>query len=138
MNYNKIKKFPKMRYFFTLSIVIFYILFGMWMHTDNSNPYVTGINWIPFISAFLILINNKWTDRILIFYHIFNFTSHLSFVIRRCRENFPTNTLQESYYWLIDMPSFRWDFAFWILQIGLIVYLITVEIKVYKNKKSLV
>ncbi len=138
MNENKIKKFLKPRYFFTVSIVIFYILFGMWMLTENSNPYVTGINWIPFISAFLILINNRWLDRVLIFYHTFNFASHLSYVIGRCQENFPINTLQESYYWLIDMHIFRWTLAFWILQISLIVYLIAVEIKVYKNKKTLV
>ena len=138
MNENKIKKFFKLRYFFTAFIIIFYILFGMWMRTENSNPYVTGINWIAFISAFLILINNRWSDRIVLFYHIFDFAKTLSYVISRCRENFPTNTLQESYYWLVDMSIFHWTIAFWILQISLIIYLIAVEIKVYKNKHSLV
>ena len=138
MNENKIKGFPKLRYFFMVFIVSFYILFGVWTLTENSNPYVTGINWIPLISAFLILINNRWTDRVLIFYHIFGFASELSYVIGRCRENFPTNTLQESYYWLMDMHDFRWTLVFWLFQISLIVYLIAVEIKVYKNKHSLV
>jgi hypothetical protein len=138
MNENKIEKFLKPRYFFTLFIVILYILFGMWMVAENSNPYIVGINWTPLISVFLILINNRWSDRIVLFYYIFDFAKTFSYVIGRCRENFPTNTLQESYYWLIDMPSFRWTLAFWILQISLIVYLFAVEIKIYKNKKSLV
>ncbi len=138
MNENNIKKFLKPRYFYAILIVIFYILNGMWMLAENSDPYVVGINWIPFISAFLILLNYRWTDRILIFYHVFNFVSAFGYVIGRCRENFPINTLQKSYYWLIDMHDFYWLLAFWVLQISLIVYLIAVEIKVYKNKKSLI
>jgi len=136
MNENKIKKFLKLRYFFTVFIVIFYILYGMWIFAENSNVF--GINWIPLISAILILINNRWLYRITIFYHIFDFASHLSYVIERCQERFPINTLQESYYWLVDTSIFRWTIAFWLLQISLIVYLITVEIIVCKNKNSLV
>ncbi len=135
MNESRINKFLKLRYFLTVFIVIFYMLFGIWI-AENSNVY--GINWILFVSGILILINNRWLYRILIFYHIFDFGSNLSYVIERCLDNFPTNTLRESYYWLIDMEIFRWNVAFWILQISLIIYLIAVEIKVYKNKNSLV
>ena len=138
MNEGKIKRLLKSRYFFILFFVTFYILFGIWMLIENTDPYIVGVNWIPFISIFLILVNKRWADGILILYNIFSFASQLSYVIGRCQENFPKNTLQESYYWLINMDIFCWNLSFWILQISLIIYLFAVEIKVYKNKYSLV
>ncbi len=125
-----------MRYFFTVFILIPYSFYGVWTLAENFNYYPT-FPILP-ISAILILINNRWVYRTLILLNIFAFVSQLIYVIERCQDNFPINTLQKSYYWLIDMHIFRWTIAFWILQISLIVYLIAVEIKVYKNKNSLV
>ncbi len=137
MNENKIKRFLKLRYFFTAFIVITYILFyGMWILAENPIFYPSFP--ILLISAILILINNRWLYRTLILLNSFNFVSDLSYVIGRCLENFPINTLRDSYYWLVDMTIFHWNVAYWILQISLIVYLIALEIKVYKNKNSLV
>ncbi|CAN5529616.1 hypothetical protein BH18ACI1_BH18ACI1_12430 [soil metagenome] len=137
MSENKIEKFLKLRYFLTVFIVTLHLSFGIWTLAKNSNVSPNFFS-ILFISAILRLINNRWLYRALILLNIFDFVSLLSYVIGRCQENFPVNTLRDSYYWLIDMSIFRWNVAFWVLQISLIVYLITVEIEVYKEKNSLV
>ena len=135
---NKINRFQKPRYFLAVSIVILNLFFyGIEILAENS-IFHANFSSVLFISAILILINNRWLNLILILLNIFDFISLLNYVIGRCQDNFPVNTLQNSYYWLINMSEFHWTLAYWILQISLIIYLIAEEIRIYKNKNSLV
>lgn len=133
MNENKIKRLLKLRYFFALILISFYLLYKQWIYVETY--YVDPV--ILPVSAILILINNRWIFRALILLNVFSFVSLLIYVIKRCQERFPTNTLRDSYYWLIELSSFHWTVAFWLLQICLVGYLITLEVKAYKNKNSL-
>lgn len=133
MNASSVKTLLKFRYFLSVFITILYLSYKSWVYNDSYY-----IDFIPlFISAISILIVNRWLYRVLILVNIFVLSAQLNYVIGRCLENFPINTLTNSYYWLIDMPAFHWSFIFWILQINLIIYLIALEVKFYKNKNSL-
>lgn len=132
MNDEKIKRFLQSRYLLTIIIVILYFLYKLWLHSEFYPEFV-----VLLISAILLLIKSIWLYRMLILLNLFVLVAQINYVIGRCLDNFPTNTLQESYYWLIDKNIFYWNIAFWILQISLIIYLIGVEIKVYKAKNSL-
>jgi hypothetical protein len=134
MNKTKIEKFLQFRYFLSVFIVLLYFYYKSWIYADAYY-----LDFLPlFISAVLILIFNRWLYRILILLNVIVLLAQFNYVIGSCLEKFPTNTFRESYYWLIDMSAFHWSFIFWILQICLIVYLIVIETKIYKNKNSLV
>lgn len=134
MNKTKIEKFLQLRYFLSVFIVLLYFYYKSWIYVD-----IYYLDFQPFlISSILILIVNRWLYGILILLNVFILLIHFNYVIGRCLEKFPTNTFTESYNWLIDTPAFHWGFIFWVLQICLIVYLIVVETKIYKNKNSLV
>ncbi len=133
MNKTKVKKFLQFRYFLSVFIVILYLSYKSWIYTD-----IYYLDFLPlFISATLILIINHWLYRILILLNVFVLSAQLNYIIGSCLERFPINTVTSSYHWLIDMPAFHWCLIFWVLQINLIIYLIAVEIKFYKNRNSL-
>ncbi len=132
MNDNKIGRFLKSRYLLTTIIVTLYFLYKLWLDAEFYPEFL-----VLLISAILILIENIWLYRMLILLNIFVLISQINYVVGRCLDNFPINTLQESYYWLVDKNIFYWNVAFWIMQISLIIYLISVEIKVYKTKNIL-
>lgn len=131
MNSDKIKKFLTFRYLLTATIISLYLSYKLWLNSEFYPEFI-----ILLVSSILILIKSIWLYRVLILLNIFVLVSQINYVIERCLDNFPTNTLQESYYWLTGMNIFYWNFAFWLLQISLIVYLIALEIKVYKVKNS--
>ncbi len=133
MNKTKVKKFLQFRYFLSVFIVILYLSYKSWIYTD-----IYYLDFLPlFISATLVLIINHWLYRILILLNVFVLSAQLNYIIGSCLERFPINTVTSSYHWLIDMPAFHWCLIFWVLQINLIIYLIAVEIKFYKNRNSL-
>jgi hypothetical protein len=133
MNKTIVKRFLQFRYFLTIFIVILYLSYKNWIYVD-----VYYLDFLPlFISANLVLIVNRGLYRILVLLNVFVLSGQLNFIIGNCLERFPTNTLTNSYHWLIDMPAFQWCLIFWVLQINLIIYLIAAEIKFYKNKNSL-
>jgi hypothetical protein len=133
MNKTKVKRFLEFKYFLSVFIVILYLSYKNWIYVN-----VYYLDFLPlFVSAILILIDNRWLYRILILLNVFILSGQLNYIIGRCFENFPTNTFTNSYHWLIDMPAFHWSLAFWVLQISLVIYLIAVENKFYRNRNSL-
>lgn len=129
---NKIRRFLKSRYLLTTITVTLYFFYKLLVNAEFYPEFL-----VLLISAILLLIKNIWLYRMLILLNIFVLISQINYVIDRCLENFPINTLRESYYWLINMNIFYWNVAFWVIQIGLIIYLIAVEIKFYKYKNIL-
>ncbi len=133
MSENKIKRLLKLRYFFALILISFYLLYKIlvqWKYPEFYPDYLFLV-----ISAILLLFNNNWTNRFLIFLNIYDFASQLTYVVQRCQDNFSVNVFGNCFYWLKDINFFlNWNFGFWILQIGLIIYLVTLEIVIYKNK----
>lgn len=137
MNEGKIKKFLKLRSFFSIAIVLLYLLHRMFVEPcENCSIYY--LNAVLFISAIFILINNHWIYRILICLNVLALMSDLYVVIVAVHYAFGIGTLNKQLLFLLELDDFRWNVAFCFLQISLIIYLITVEIKVYKNKNSLV
>ncbi len=64
--------------------------------------------------------------------------SDLYVVIVAIHYAFGIGALNKQLRFLVGMDDFQWSVAFWFLQISLIIYLVAIEIKVYKTKNSLV
>lgn len=133
MNESKIRRLLKLRYCFALILISFYILYKIsvqWKYPEFYPDYL-----FPVISAILLFFNNHWINRFLILLNIFDFALQLTYVVQRCQDKFSVNIFGNCFYWLNDINFFlNWNFGFWILQISLIIYLITLEIVIYKNK----
>lgn len=131
MKKENLKIFVYLRYIFTVIILALYYLNAWLVEVDYYG--LDPLHWILGISAILLLINFSWIDRVLILINLLAFSLKLIALFVNCKNMFLTYF--ECFQFLSNTGYLYWEIVFRIVQISLVIYLIAVEIKVYKSER---
>ena len=128
------------RLLFLLVIISYHFTYAIWkQHLVLSEDFGPGlIDGVLFVSAILLLINNRWINRFLLGLNILALIAYIYYdIIRNCQIEHLSEDLYKCGWFSLENIWLPWWLVYWFLQITLIIYLIFSEKKNYNQKRKL-
>jgi len=124
------------RFAFVGTIVIYHFLYAIWKRQlvllEDMGP--SPIDFLLFASALLLLVGNRWINRVLLALNISGLIFHVCFVlVTNCRDEVLTSSLIKCGWFSWENIWLPWWIMYWCLQIVLIGYLLVQERNILKQ-----